>query len=78
MSVNRELAAKGFRQLLIVLFLVILSPITLNIAFKAIKKTEGSLLIPYTILFVSIVLIIITLVLAFRAFKILLDALFNK
>lgn len=78
MSINRDLMAKGLKQILILLLLLILSPISLNIAFKAIKKTEESMLIPYIILSVSIILIITTFVLAFKTFKILLDALFNK
>ena len=78
MSINRDLMAKGLKQILVLLLLLILSPISLNIAFKAIKKTEESMLIPYIILSVSIILTITTFVLAFKTFKTLLDALFNK
>ena len=77
MSINQELLGKGIKKLLLLIFLLIVSPITLNIAFKALNKMEGSI-IAYAILALAIVLVILTLILAFKTFKTFLDALFNK
>lgn len=78
MSVNQELLSKGLKKLMLLILLLILSPITLNIAFKALKKMQDSPLIAYGILMLAIILIILTLILAFKTFKTFLDALFNK
>ena len=44
MPINQDLAAKGFRKLLILLVLLIASPLLLTISFKAIKVyVEGYL-----------------------------------
>lgn len=78
MSVDTNLLSKGLKKLLVLIFLLIASPITLNIAFKAINKMDDSKIIAYGILAIAIILIIITLILAFKTFKTFLDALFNK
>jgi len=78
MGVNHNLLSKAIKQLSVLLLLLILSPISLNMAFKAFKRTEISDLIAYSILAFSILLIICTLILAFKTFKTLLDGLFNK
>ena len=78
MSVNHNLLGKGIKQLSVLLLLLILSPISLNMAFKALKKTEISDLVAYSILAFSILLIICTIIFAFKTFKTLLDGLFNK
>jgi hypothetical protein len=78
MSVNQDLIGKGIKQLLVLILLLILSPITLNIAFKALKKLDESMWIAYGILAIAILLVISTIVLAFKTFKTFLDALFNK
>ncbi len=78
MSVNQELLGKGVKKLLLLILLLIVSPITLNIAFKALNKMEDSMYIAYGILALAIVLIVLTLILAFKTFKTFLDALFNK
>lgn len=78
MSVNQELLGKGVKKLLLLILLLIVSPITLNIAFKALHKMEDSMYIAYGILAFAIVLVVLTLVLAFKTFKTFLDALFNK
>ena len=78
MSVNHDLLGKGIKQLLVLMLFLILSPITLNIAFKALKKLDGSMWVAYGILSVAIIFVIITIVLAFKTFKTFLDALFNK
>lgn len=78
MSINQELLGKGVKKLLLLILLLIVSPITLNIAFKALNKMEDSMFIAYGILALAIALSISTLILAFKTFKTFLDALFNK
>ena len=78
MSVNTDLFSKGIKQLLVLILLLIISPITLNIAFKALNKMEDSMWVAYLILAVAILLSITTIVLAFKTFKTFLDGLFNK
>mgnify|MGYP005990375725 CR=1 FL=1 len=78
MSVNQKLLEKGIKKLLLLILLLIVSPITLNIAFKALNKMEDSVFIAYGVLTLAIILIILTLILAFKTFKTFLDALFNK
>ena len=78
MSVNQELLGKGVKKLLLLILLLIVSPITLNIAFKALNKMEDSVFMAYGILVFAIILIVLTLILAYKTFKTFLDALFNK
>ncbi len=79
MSVNENLLSKGLRQLIVLILLLIISPISLTIAFKALNKlSEERIWIAFIIFGVSVILILITLILAFKTFKTLLDALFNS
>ena len=78
MSVNPDKLGKGFKQLLVLILLLIISPITLNIAFKALNKMEDSMWIAYLILAAAILLSISAIVLAFKTFKTFLDGLFGK
>lgn len=80
MSTNLHLLAKGLKQIGLLLFLFIISPITLTIGFKALKKFEGTpkIYLAYLILFVAVVLVVFTIYFAFRAFKTLLNSLFNN
>lgn len=78
MSINTDLFGKGVKQLLVLILLLIVSPITLNIAFKALNKMEDSMWLAYLILAIAIILTITTIVLAFKTFKTFLDGLFNK
>ena len=78
MSVNQDLLGKGVKKLLLLILLLIVTPITLNIAFKALNKMEDNIYIPYAVLGVAILLVVFTLILAFKTFKTFLDALFNK
>ena len=79
MAINQDLAAKGFRKLLILVGLLIASPLLLTVSFKALKLyKEGSLFyISIAGVVLSSVLIFFTLYFAFKTFKILLDALFS-
>ena len=55
MPINQDLAAKGFRKLLILLVLLIASPLLLTISFKAIKiYKEGYLF--YVLVLLGVVL----------------------
>lgn len=78
MSTNTDLMGKGVKQLLVLIVLLIVSPITLNIAFKALNKMEDSMWLAYLILAIGILLSITTIVLGFKTVKTFLDALFNK
>jgi hypothetical protein len=78
MSTNIKILAKGLKQLGFLVFLFILSPITLTIGFKALKKfTETpKIYAAYGIVLVAGLLIIFTIIFAFKTFKTLLNALF--
>jgi hypothetical protein len=78
MSINTDLINKGIKQLLVLIVLLFVSPITLNIAFKALNKMEGSMWLAYLILAIGILLSITTIVLGFKTVKTFLDGLFNK
>jgi hypothetical protein len=79
MSTNVELLGKGLRYLGVLIFLFILSPITLTIGFKALKKFENTPkeFLSYAILVAAGMIMIYTIYFAFKTFKILLKALFN-
>ena len=79
MSINQVLLNKAFKQLTLLLVFLIATPITLNIAFKALDKyPPETIWVAYLILGISIILVIATFVLAFKAFKTLLNAIFNS
>jgi len=75
MSTNVNLLGKGLKNLAILVFLFIASPITLTIGFKAIDKFEN--IWSYLIIVFAGVLIIFTIFFAFKTFKTLLKAFFN-
>tara|TARA_B100000780_G_scaffold238185_1_gene179567 strand:+ start:156 stop:401 length:246 start_codon:yes stop_codon:yes gene_type:complete len=79
MAIDQDLAAKGFRKLLILVGLLIASPLLLTVSFKALKLyKEGSLYyISIAGVVLSSILIFFTLYFAFKTFKALLDALFS-
>ena len=80
MSTNINLLGKGLKYLAILLLLFIASPISLTVGFKALKKFENTPkeMLSYLILGAAAVLIIFTIFFAFKTFKILLNAIFNK
>ena len=80
MSTNINLLGKGLKYLAILLLLFIASPISLTVGFKAFKKFENTPkeMLSYLILGAAAVLIIFTIFFAFKTFKILLNAIFNK
>lgn len=66
---NKKLLGKAFKQLLVTLFLLFLSPLVITLGFKE----------EITLVWVfGLVLGIITIVLGFTAFRTLLRALFQK
>ena len=79
MAINQDLAAKGFKKLLILVGLLIASPLLLTLSFKALKiYKEGTLFfISIAGVVLSSILIFFTLYFAFKTFKTLLDALFS-
>lgn len=79
MAIDQDLAAKGFRKLLILVGLLIASPLLLTLSFKALKiYKEGTLFfISIAGVVLSSILIFFTLYFAFKTFKTLLDALFS-
>ena len=80
MPINQDLAAKGFRKLLILLVLLIASPLLLTISFKAIKVYGEGYLYYVSIagIVLSSLLTFFTLFFAFKTFKTLLEALFSE
>ena len=79
MSTDVNLLGKALKQLGVLVLLFILSPISLTIAFKALNRfTEyPKYFFAYAILLVSLLLIIFTIIFAFKTFKILLKAIFD-
>ena len=79
MSTDLKTLGKGLKQLALLLFLFILSPIILNIGFKAIAKPEEiQPLFGYGILVLGGVLILFSIYFAFKTFSTLLNALFDS
>lgn len=79
MSTNMNTLAKGLKQLALLLFLFIASPIVLNIGYKAIAKPdEIQPVFAYTILVLGGVLVVFSIYFAFKTFSTLLNALFDS
>ena len=79
MSTRTNLFNRGLKQLLLLLFLLVTTPLVMNIAFKALNHYQDQQIwIAYVLFGFSIVLLIATLILGFRTFKTILDALFNS
>ena len=80
MSTDVNLLGKALKQLGFLVLLFILSPITLTMGFKALKKFSETpkLFIAYIILGFGFLLIFFTIFFAFKVFKNLLNAFFNK
>lgn len=80
MSTNINLLGKGLKYLGILIILFIASPILLTMAFKALKKFENTPkeFLSYLVIVAAGILIILTILFAFKTFKILLKAIFNS
>jgi hypothetical protein len=79
MAVNQDLVAKGFKKLMILLALLIISPLLLTFSFKAMKLYKEGMNYNMSIVGVILsgILILFTLYFAFKTFQTFLDALFS-
>tara|TARA_B100000780_G_scaffold278647_1_gene252982 strand:- start:803 stop:1045 length:243 start_codon:yes stop_codon:yes gene_type:complete len=79
MSTNVNLLGKGLKYLGVLIFLFIAAPISLTMAFKALKKFEDTPneYLSYLILAAAGILMVFTVFFAFKTIKILLNAIFN-
>lgn len=70
----------GIKKLLIFLGLLIVAPLVLSVAFKALRafKETPKIFIAYALLTIGILLILFTLYYGFKTFKTILDHLFSK
>ena len=80
MGTNFNILGKGLRQLGILVFLLIASPILLSMAFKAIRIFKEGIQYAFSIAFlvVSGLLILFTIFYAFRTFRTILSSLFQE
>lgn len=78
MSTNMKTLGKGLKQLALLLFLFIVSPIILNIGYKAIAKPEEiQPIFGYGILVIGAILILFSIYFAIKTFNTFLNALFD-
>lgn len=79
MSTNVNLLGKGLKYLGVLIFLFIAAPVSLTMAFKALKKFEDTPneYLSYLILAAAGILMVFTIFFAFKTIKILLNAIFN-
>lgn len=70
----------GIKKLLVFLGLLIVSPLVLSIAFKALRafKDAPKVFIAYGLLVVGVLLILFTVYYGFKTFKTILDHFFSK
>ncbi|WP_440121202.1 DUF6095 family protein [Tenacibaculum sp. Ill] len=70
----------GIKKLLVFLGLLIISPLVLSVAFKAMRafKEAPKVFIAYGLLVIGILLILFTVYYGFKTFKTILDHLFSK
>lgn len=80
MGTNFKVLGKGLKQLGILLFLLILSPILLSLGFKALSLyNEGSeQIFSWVLVVVAGILMLFTIYYAFRTFKTILNSLFHE
>jgi len=80
MGTNFKTLGKGLKQLGVLVILLITSPILLSMAFKAISiyKEGSQYWFSIILLVISASLLLFTLFYAFRTFRTILDALFQK
>ncbi|GGH00511.1 hypothetical protein GCM10011416_18840 [Polaribacter pacificus] len=79
MSINNQLLSKGIKQATLLLFLLISTPILITVAFKALNiSDQEEQWTAYLLLSAAAIMVVITMVLAFKTIRTLLDALFNS
>ncbi|MFD0994028.1 DUF6095 family protein [Tenacibaculum geojense] len=71
---------KPLKKLMALLGLLILSPLVLSVAFKALRayNTSPGIYIAYLLLFIGASLVLFTVYFGFKTFKSFLDVLFNE
>ena len=80
MGTNFNILGKGLKQLGLLVFLLIASPILLSMAFKAIRIFKDGIQYAFSIAFLVIsgLLILFTIFYAFRTFRTILSSLFQE
>lgn len=78
MSTNKDTLVKGIQQLGVLVVLLIASPIVLSLGIKALKQFDDQPTTGYMLMGAGIVLIIVTVIFAFKAFKTIMVAFFGK
>ena len=80
MGTNFDILKRGLKQLGFLVFLLIVSPLAMSFAFKALKiYTEGlQYWVSIGFLVLASLLTLFTIVFAFRTFRTILNALFHE
>lgn len=80
MGTNFNILGKGLKQLGLLVFLLIASPILLSMAFKAIRIFKDGIQYALSIAFLVIsgLLILFTIFYAFKTFRTILSSLFHE
>lgn len=80
MSTNYNRLSKGLIRLAVLVFLFIATPILITMSFKAKNNfTEApGIYFAYALVVISFVLLVFTIIFAFKTFKLLLDSFFTK
>ena len=80
MGTDYKILGKGLKQLGILLLLMIASPILLSLGFKALALYEEGpeRLVSWVLVVVAAILMLFTILFAFRTFKTILSSLFHE
>lgn len=80
MGTDFNILGKGLKQLGILLLLLIVSPVLLSIGFKAlaIYKEGPQLIFSWVLVVVASILMLFTILYAFRTFRTILSSLFHE
>ena len=80
MSTDTNLLGKGLIRLGVLVLLFIISPVTITMGFKAINAFTDApkSYLAYALVFVGFTILFYTIYFAFKTFKIIGNALFNK
>ena len=80
MATDFKILGRGLKQLAILLLLMIASPILLSLAFKALAvyKEGTGLIVSWIFLVISALLMLFTILYAFRTFRTILSSIFHE
>lgn len=80
MATDFNILGKGLKQLGILVFLLIASPLLLSVAFKALAlyKEGTERMLSWVLLVVAAILMLFTILYAFRTFRTILRSLFQE